>query len=780
MALTVKENITVFPATGKHGIDLPGTPVLISNEPKDLSNADIELHSTSGVIHYGKLSALDYTSQIMRYYSTGEFKEKTIPLADIRLLIFSRELKYSPKENAIKHQLQNSVLPDMPRTFSVKFTDSQVLSGDSAISIKDDIAVHIFRVKGNSSSSRMFIPLANIEQFELGDQIGTILKSNHAITDQDLQQGLQEQNKIRKRPLGDYLREKGLVSEEALQKALYEQGKWPKILLGQLLLNAGCITQEQLDNALNVQKDDRGRRLGDILISIGATTEQAVHTALAQKLGVPFVQLKEFEIDPVVTSLVPVNVARRHTAMPLVLSDTHLVIAVPDPTRLEDTKLISFASNRRVEVVVATPSDINWAINTYYGMDDDVDDLIETEISPANDATGYDEEMEKLANERPIVRLVLKLLLDSIRRNASDIHIRPTSKGAQVLFRIHGKLTNLRTLSKSMLAPIVARIKVIARMDVAQHRLPQDGRVQIKVEGMVKDMRISVIPTVEGESIVIRLLASVSSLKPVDQLGFRTEDVNTLNELLHRGAGLILVTGPTGSGKSTTLYSALNVLRSMDLNIITVEDPVEIRLDGLEQIQVQHEIGRDFGLILRNILRHDPDVIMIGEIRDEETANIAVQATQTGHLVLSTLHTNSAADTIVRLGEMKVEPYRIASALLGIVAQRLIKKNCEHCKQPETTAANIRQLLGVSVEETFYKGAGCDQCENTGVSGRVPAYEFLHVSQSLQSAILYGASTQELNRLASSWGMQPIYDCALRYARLGETSLAEVHRVYVT
>jgi type IV pilus assembly protein PilB len=405
---------------------------------------------------------------------------------------------------------------------------------------------------------------------------------------------------------------------------------------------------------------------------------------------------------------------------------------------------------------------------------------MDSELSEISEISGLDDEMEKLANDRPIVKLVQKLLSESVIRNASDIHIRPHNKSVEVLFRIHGKLTHIGDYGKSLLPPIVARIKVMSRMDIAQRRVPQDGRIQVKINGEIKDMRVSVIPTVEGESVVIRLLASAATLKPLEELGFNEADTQAFDELLHRGAGLILVTGPTGSGKSTTLYSALNILREMNLNIITAEDPVEIRLDGLEQVQIHHDIGVDFSRVLRNVLRHDPDVIMVGEIRDEETAKIAVQAAQTGHLVLSTLHTNSAADTIVRLGEMEVEPYMIASGLLGVIAQRLVKLNCPDCRIDEGVSATVRQLLGVGVDEKFKVGDGCNTCDGTGVTGRMPAYEFMNISQSLQQAILQNAPTVELNRLAKSWGMKSLSDCALKYARDGETSLAEVHRIYMT
>ncbi len=551
--------------------------------------------------------------------------------------------------------------------------------------------------------------------------------------------------------------------------------------MGELLISEGLITAEELEEALGLQKTDRERRLGDILIDIGATTQEAVHSALASKLGLPFVRLKEFGIDLDVLEHIPVLIAKKEQAMPLMMSGKRLVVAVPDPTRSEVSKILGFVANRKIEIVISTPDDIDWAINEFYGNNLDVSVAqIESELLLNSNVIDNGDDLEKMANEKPIVRLVHNLIIESVQRGASDIHIRPLSNGVQVLYRIHGKLTLVKNFSKSLLSAIVSRIKVISRMDIAQRRLPQDGRVQMSFGDEKIDMRVSTMPTVEGESVVIRLLASAATLKPVEELGFNEKDTGDFLELLHRGAGMILVTGPTGSGKSTTLYSALNVLKQMNVNIITVEDPVEIRLDGLEQVQVMHEIGMDFGRALRNILRHDPDVIMIGEIRDEETANIAFKAAQTGHLVLSTLHTNSAADTIVRLREMNVEPYLIASSLLGVVAQRLIAKNCEHCRINEEVSSTVRQLMSLNSEESFYVGKGCDVCGKSGVSGRVPAYEFLQITEHIQHNILANSSTLELNQAAELAGMQSLVQCALGYARNGDTSIADVHRIFVS
>ncbi len=770
--------------TDDNVIDIPDVPISIGVGKEQLQNADIELHYTDGEVISGTLISLDGTNKVIQLISSVSQQNEFIDFENCRYVLFLSELLYIGEGDSNNDFPTEIVTCNQKQPYKVKFLDGDSLSGESAHTSIDNVGLHLFKVIDKNFVARVFIPNVVIEDYDVGQQLGALLKESDDISEKDLELGVEAQKSIRKKPLGEYLKDKGIVNEDELERVLAKQKQnfdFPKVRLGELLISEGLISEEELDEALNVQTTNRGRRLGDILIDIGATSQTAVHSALAKKLGLPFVKLKEFSVNIEVLQYLPVDIAKKENAMPLTKCGNRLVIAIPDPTLSHIYQLLSFATEQKVELVVSTPSDIEWAINQYYGDNFDLNvHQIEAEYFPAEEVKEYGNDLEKMANEKPIVRLVHNLLLESIKRAASDIHIRPVSNGVQVLFRIHGKLVPIKNFGKSLLPAIVSRIKVLARMDIAQRRLPQDGRIQMSTENEKVDMRVSTMPTVEGESVVVRLLASAATLKPVEELGFNEKDTSDFLELLHRGAGMLLVTGPTGSGKSTTLYSALNVLKNMNVNIITVEDPVEIRLDGLEQIQVMQSIDLDFGRALRNILRHDPDVIMIGEIRDHETANIALKAAQTGHLVLSTLHTNSAADTIIRLKEMNVEPYMIASSLLGVVAQRLISKNCENCKIEEDVTVPVRQLLGLGLDEKFYIGKGCDSCGNTGLSGRIPAYEFLQVTESLQQNILSNASTMELKQTAISWGMQSIVECALKYARKGDTSISDVHRIFVS
>lgn len=765
-------------------IDIPDAPICIGVGKELLEGAEIKLHLISGDVKFGTLSSLDGAQKNIHFISSDEQKRETLEFDKCQYVLFLSELLYIGDDAPIEFPMKiDSHTQKQP--YTINFVDGESVGGDSAYTSIDDIGIHLFKVVDENYVTRLFIPKDVIVDFDVGQQIGTILKESESVTDDGLKQGLKEQQVIRNKPLGEYLKDKGIVNEADLERVLAKQKnnfEFPKVRLGELLISEGLISDQELDEALGLQTNNRQRRLGDILVDIGATTEEAVHFALAKKLGLPFIKLKEFNVNVEVLQYLPSNIAKKEKVMPLMMCGKRLVVAIPDPTQSDIRQLLGFVSNHSIEVVVSTPTDIEWAINQYYGdnFDLNIHHIESSEKFNHVEVKESGNDLEKMANERPIVRLVHNLLLEGIKRGASDIHIRPLSTGVQVLFRIHGKLILIKNFGKSLLPAIVSRIKVIARMDIAQRRLPQDGRIQITSGDDKIDMRVSTMPTIEGESVVVRILANAATLKPIEELGFNENDTNALQELLHRGAGMILVTGPTGSGKSTTLYSALNVLKQMNVNIITVEDPVEIRMDGLEQIQVAQEYDLGFGRVLRNILRHDPDVIMIGEIRDEETANIAVKAAQTGHLVLSTLHTNSAADTIIRLKEMNVDPYMIASSLLGVVAQRLITKNCENCKTVEEVSMAVRQLLGLGADEEFFIGQGCDSCGNTGISGRIPAYEFLQVSESLQQNILSDASTMELKQTAESWGMKSLVECALKNARKGDTPIADVHRILTT
>lgn len=531
---------------------------------------------------------------------------------------------------------------------------------------------------------------------------------------------------------------------------------------------------EALDEALKVAEyvPPRTQAAGT---DTRAPEDERSQRLLASRLGLPFVRLEDYDFDESALMLIPADFARKNDVIPLRVHNKHLLVAMARPMDQELYQSLNFITGLNIDVTVTTLKDVQHAVRKYYGAQDD--ELALEAIGSEEDDKDHAQELERLGSERPIVRLINNIIVDAIERRASDIHIKPRDKNVELIYRMDGTLTNIRFFSKSLLPAVVSRIKIIGGMNIAERRVPQDGRSSVRHQGNSVDMRISVMPTVEGESVVIRLLNSQVGLKAVSELGFNKKDEERFRDLLYKSNGIFLVTGPTGSGKSTTLYAALGEVLKQNVNIITVEDPVEYHMDGIQQIQINHATGYTFARALRNILRHDPDVILVGEIRDQETGKIAVESALTGHLVLSTLHTNDAAGAITRLLEMGVEPYLLNDSLLGVLAQRLVKKNCPHCLREEEIDPLIRKVLGVADDDIFFRGAGCEHCNNTGVGGRMAVYELLQVTDAMRRIILARTSVVEIREEAQRGGMVPLTENAMQRARNKEISLAEVYRV---
>ncbi|MGF1546048.1 MAG: GspE/PulE family protein [Thiotrichales bacterium] len=501
--------------------------------------------------------------------------------------------------------------------------------------------------------------------------------------------------------------------------------------------------------------------------------------ALATRLDVPLVDLRHFDIESEALAALPAGFVSEHLVLPLMLHDDHLVVAMENPADVELIRLAQFLAGKRVETCVASHHDLVFAVGHHYGEVEGSTALEELESVASTPEFKQDsnEDLEKLGQEKPIVRLVHSMITNAVRRRVSDIHIRPGESDVELLYREDGTLVAVRRFSKALLAAVVARIKILGRMNVAERRLPQDGRARIAENAAQIDLRISVIPTVNGESVVIRLLNAGKVLGSIAELGFTPQDQARYVDLLHRSYGIVLVTGPTGSGKSMTLFASLQEILKQNVNVITVEDPVEYRLNGVEQIQVNTVPGFTFARALRNILRHDPDVIMIGEIRDQETAKIAVESALTGHLVLSTLHTNDAPTAVTRLIEMGVDAFLVRASVLGALAQRLVRLNCPHCLAEEPVDPMQRALLAVPLEEVFYRGAGCDECNGTGFKGRRAVLELLVMTPALRDIIAADTPSDRIRRAALDGGMQPLTQNALALARERKISLAEVYRV---
>jgi type IV pilus assembly protein PilB len=503
---------------------------------------------------------------------------------------------------------------------------------------------------------------------------------------------------------------------------------------------------------------------------------------VADVLGhVPVVVLSDFEPQMQAMQALPADMAARFNVLPLMRESDVLMVAMAEPIDAEQQHLIRFVTQCRIVAVLAAGDDIRAAIGHCYATHSDSDELESLAISEMETGSEEEElrvwsEAELLARQAPIVRLVSSLLADAVSRRASDIHIRPGQKTFDVLFRINGTLVSVRRLRRALLPPVVGRIKILASMNSSEHRLPQDGRIRINENGAGIDLRISIIPSQFGESVVIRVLARTADMRSLDAIGFEAADLARLRDLLRRSMGIVLVTGPTGSGKTTTLYAALQEVVRQNLNIITVEDPIEYELEHVIQIQVNPVIDFTFPKALRHILRHDPDVILIGEMRDYETAKIAVESALTGHLVFSTLHTNDAPSALVRLIEMGVQPYLIRSAVIGVLAQRLVRTNCPHCRVVEPVDTLMRTNLDIGPEDVFWRGKGCDRCHNTGFSGRQAIYELLVMDKQLAERVDVGVSADVYRDSALASRMHSLPANGIKLARTGVVSLAEIYR----
>lgn len=554
-----------------------------------------------------------------------------------------------------------------------------------------------------------------------------------------------------------------------------------KLKLGQLLVYTGRITESQLEEALNIQKES-GKKLGEILIEKNYITEDEIIQVLEFQLGIPHIDLDQYQINPEVATLIPENIVRRYELIAIDKRDNLLIVAMVDPLNIFAIDDVKFHVKMEVQPVISTREKLLRAIDRFYSSQITKKVLEEFQESYSNIDTSEIKESELIeVTSAPIVKLLNSIIEQAVRERASDIHIEPYAEDIRVRFRIDGDLKEVMALSKATHSAIITRIKIMGKMNIAEKRLPQDGRVESKVAGRDIDMRISTLPTVYGEKTVIRLLDRSNFMLKKESLGFTERDLNRLNKIISQPYGMLLVTGPTGSGKTTTLYSLLQELNRIEKNIITIEDPVEYKLKGINQVQVNTKAGLTFALGLRSILRQDPDIIMVGEIRDSETAEIAVRAAITGHLVLSTLHTNDSPSTVARLIDMGIEPYLVSSAIIGVISQRLVKLLCSRCKKPYEAGYLEKKILGVDENDRLilYKAEGCSYC-NRGYKGRTAVHELMSITEEIRKLIDKNASTDEIRKKAIEEGMSTLLQSVSALALEGKTSYEEVLRVGYT
>lgn len=574
-----------------------------------------------------------------------------------------------------------------------------------------------------------------------------------------------------------------MILNEITDKEEWLMDKRRKLRLGDLLIQAGVLNEKQLVRALEEQKDT-GKKLGEVLVSTGVLSEKDITQALKKQLQIESVSLEGIHIPEDIIPMVDAAVLRKYCVLPYAYAPNNanvLLLAMSDPMDLAAQDDISIITNMQVEPVIASSREIMATLDKYYGHQEAMEAAEqyarEKDFKPLSQV----EEQNDDVDQSPIVLLVKSIIEQAVRQRASDIHIEPTERKLRVRYRIDGALVEKMSYDIRLLPAVSARIKIIGGMDISEKRKPQDGRLTMNVDHHEYDIRASLLPTVYGEKIVLRLTMATDLTKNKSELGLNEEETKQFDLIFSNPHGMVLVTGPTGSGKSTTLYTALSELNKEDVNIITVEDPVEANISGINQVQVNPKSEMTFGNVLRSILRQDPDIIMIGEIRDAETANIAVQASITGHLVVSTLHTNSAAATVTRLEDMGLEPYLLGDSLSGIIAQRLVRRLCPHCKVPHLATAEEMEMLGEAGGEpiTIYEPGGCEVCSNTGYYGRIGIFEILAMNQELKRIISSRGGTEAIREAASRSGMKTLKMSCIDYVKQGITSTKELMRIAI-
>lgn len=550
--------------------------------------------------------------------------------------------------------------------------------------------------------------------------------------------------------------------------------------IGDLLIEKGIISPEQLEKALANQKTN-DKKIGQILVDTGAISEEQLVETISERLKIPLIRLDEINIDPTVVSVVPVEVARRYSLIPVFKIGKNLTIAMSDPLNIIAIEELKYITNYNIKRAIATESGIIKSIDQYYTVADSLNDVIGTYSQTANEniQTSVTEGISAAGDDAPIVRLVNMIITQAVKAKASDIHIEPDENELRVRFRINGVMIEEASPPQHLQSEIISRVKVAANLDVSEKRLPQDGRLMVKIDDKDIDLRISTLPTIHGEKIVIRILDKRILNIGLDQIGLSDDLLKKWHDLIKLKEGLILITGPTSSGKTTTLYSALQEINSIEKNIITIEDPVEYSIPLINQVQTNEKAGLTFATALRSILRQNPDIIMLGEIRDTETAHMAVRSALTGHLVFSTLHTNDAPSSITRMIDMGVENYLVASSLKGIMAQRLVRVNCPHCMEEyQPSEVHIRRAgLSERAEIKYYRGTGCSSCQMTGFTGLTGIYELLAVDDNITDMIIRGESDHVIKKYALANGFQQLFLAGLDKVINAEVSLEELLRV---
>lgn len=762
------------------------------------------------------------------FLPTRNESTETINLDQVKSMRLVRPLMLRKEQTSIEERAEEMFPPSERQTYTVEFTDKETMAGETIGYANATNGLYLFLPNENEKIVRCFIPRQSIKDFQIGLRIGEILIDEKLASKEDIAAALSRQRHLQVQRLGDYLAEHQIVSREQLSKAIQHQESQPILKLGEALQQLDLLTQEQLEAALRKQKENRKMQLGQILIEMGVIDERTLKGALAKKLGIPYVSLSKFNFDLNAIKLVSATMARSQVLVPICMYENALVVAFEDPLNMKAMEQLRFLTQRKIVPAMASNEDIKSAIAKYYGSHAGVIfvdapevqgneyDFHQGAISTVqiddlatklfDEDTGIDLTLEPIAeSDNTLVQLVNKMILDAFQDGVSDIHIETYSgkQNTRIRFRKDGTLIPYLEIPSNFRNAMISRIKVMAQLDISERRKPQDGKLDFQHFGPAKvELRVATIPTASGlEDVVMRVLASA---KPVviDKLGLAPGILATVKKMMERPYGLILVCGPTGSGKTTTLHSLLGHINTPARKIWTAEDPVEITQAGLRQVQVNAKIGWTFAGAMRSFLRADPDVIMVGEMRDEETTKIGIEASLTGHLVLSTLHTNSAPESVVRLLDLGMDPFNFADALLAILAQRLAKSLCPKCKQAYTPeASEINELAAEYVDGngldiaaiikqwqtehahqgvfTLYRAAGCSHCSKTGFRGRLGLHELMMVTPAIKHLIQSRAPVSELVPAALAAGMHTLKQDGIAKVLQGLTDIAQVRAVCV-
>ena len=751
----------------------------------------------------GTLEAFSPDAELLRFRPSSAASGRSISFSSLLWIRLLRAVGVRRERLALEGAV---FLPSDRQPFCVNLADGAALEGETVGHVNALCGLFLFLPEADGTVVRVFVPKQAARDVRIGKPIGALLAEEDGVSADSIAQALETQRALRARRLGEYLTANEIVSREQLVAALNQQKAQPTQKLGETLVDLGFLTRAELQEALAVEARDRSVPLGQILADMGVIDMDRVHNVMAKKLGIPCVNLRKLRPTPEALRRIPVAVASRYRVLPLAESDSGLVIAIDDPTQMERMDEVRFAAGTKLVPVMAPLQDIKEAIEVAYGVERDFD----AALKRAETDVGVEQLTQRLASEAAadevsdaqsaqidstLVRLVNKIILDAVAQNASDIHIEVNSGGkdVRVRFRKDGVLVHYLDIPARFRQAVISRIKIMSQLDIAERRKPQDGKIAFRrFSPLDVELRVATIPTANGlEDVVMRVLAAATP-KPLEGLGLDAETLEKVRRLIGRPHGMLLVCGPTGSGKTTTLHSVLGALNTGEKKIWTAEDPIEISQAGLRQVQVNPKIGWTFAAALRSLMRADPDIIMVGEMRDGETARMGIEASLTGHLVLSTLHTNSAPESVVRLLDLGMDPFNFADALLGVLSQRLVRTLCPHCRVPrdpkpqelEGLAAEYCDGTQLNADEVLqrwrrskialYGSKGCRECDRTGYRGRTPVWELMVADAAVKRLIQRRAPVEEIARAALAAGMRTLKQDGMEKVLRGVTDMTQV------